>query len=129
MKFLTPYTDHLLSLLRLMTGLLFLQHGMTKYLGFPVSSYSGVAPLSLIGLAGMVELAGGALVTVGLFTRPAAFLCSGTMAVGYFMEHLPRNFFPLLNGGELAVLYCFVFLFLAAAGGGRFSVDALRAKG
>lgn len=129
MNFLTPHSDRFLSLLRLMTGLLFLQHGTTKFLHFPVTQYSGVEPLSLIGAVGMVELVGGILVTVGLFTRPVAFVCSGTMAAAYFMEHLPKGFFPILNWGELAALYCFVFLYLAAAGGGRWSIDALRARG
>ncbi len=128
MKFLNPFKDHLYSLLRLMTGLLFLQHGTTKFLSFPVTKYSGVDPFSLIGAAGMVELVGGALVAVGLFTRPAAFVCSGTMAVAYFHEHFPISFFPILNWGELAVLYCFAFLYIAAAGGGKWSLDALRSR-
>ncbi|MCY1705456.1 DoxX family protein [Pannonibacter sp. SL95] len=125
MNFLSGHTSSLLSALRLMSGLLFLQHGTTKYLSLPPSDFSGVAPLSLPGIAGMIELATGLLIAVGLFTRPAAFLASGTMAAAYFLAHAPQNFYPILNGGELAVLYCFVFLYLAAAGGGRFSVDAL----
>ncbi|MFN7169431.1 MAG: DoxX family protein [Pannonibacter sp.] len=125
MNFLSGHTNSLLSALRLMSGLLFLQHGTTKYLSLPPSDFSGVAPLSLPGIAGMIELATGLLIAVGLFTRPAAFLASGTMAAAYFLAHAPQNFYPILNGGELAVLYCFVFLYLAAAGGGRFSVDAL----
>ena len=128
MKVLKPYTDDLLSLLRVMAGLLFLQHGATKLLGYPVSSYTGVKIASMVGAAGVVELVGGALLVIGLFTRPAAFIMSGTMAVGYFTVHYPQNFFPLLNGGELAVLYCFVFLYLAAAGGGKWSIDALRSQ-
>ena len=126
MKFLSRFSEFFYSLLRLMTGLLFLQHGTTKYLSFPVTKYSGVDPLSLIGMAGMVELVGGALVAVGLFTRPAAFICSGTMAVAYFHEHFPQSFFPILNWGELSVLYCFAFLYIAAAGGGKLSLDAFR---
>lgn len=125
MNFLSGHTSSLLSALRLMSGLLFLQHGTTKYLSLPPSDFSGVAPFSLPGIAGMIELATGLLIAVGLFTRPAAFLASGTMAAAYFLAHAPQNFYPILNGGELAVLYCFVFLYLAAAGGGRFSVDAL----
>lgn len=125
MNFLSGHTSSLLSALRLMSGLLFLQHGTTKYLSLPPSDFSGVAPLSLPGIAGMIELAAGLLIAVGLFTRPAAFLASGTMAAAYFLAHAPQNFYPILNGGELAALYCFVFLYLAAAGGGRFSVDAL----
>ena len=120
MKFLNPFKDHLYSLLRLMTGLLFLQHGTTKFLSFPVTKYSGVDPFSLVGAA--------ALVAIGLFTRPAAFICSGTMAVAYFHEHFPVSFFPILNWGELAALYCFAFLYIAAAGGGKWSIDALRSR-
>ena len=129
MKFLNRFKDDIYSLLRLMTGLLFLQHGTTKYLSFPVTKYSGVDPTSLIGMAGMIELVGGALVAVGLFTRPAAFLCSGCMAVAYFHEHFPQSFFPILNWGELSALYCFVFFYIAAAGGGKWSIDAMRKGG
>lgn len=126
MKFLSRFSEFFYSLLRLMTGLLFLQHGTTKYLSFPVTKYSGVDPFSLIGMAGMVELVGGALVAVGLFTRPAAFFCSGTMAVAYFHEHFPQSFFPILNWGELSALYCFAFLYISSAGGGKLSLDAFR---
>ena len=126
MTFLNPFKDHLLSVLRVVTGLLFLQHGTTKYLSFPVSDMSGANPLSMSGAAGLIELVGGVLIVAGLFTRPVAFILSGTMAVAYFYAHFPRGFFPLLNGGELSALYCFVFLFLAAAGGGALSIDRLR---
>ena len=128
MNFLKPYNAHLLSVLRIVSGLLFLQHGTTKYLGIPASKMTGVAPLSMSGAAGLIELVGGVLVVIGLFTRPVAFLLSGTMAVAYFYAHFPKGFFPLLNGGELATLYCFVFLFIAAAGGGVWSVDQIRAR-
>lgn len=128
MGFLKPYTAQLLSILRVMSGLLFLQHGTTKYLSFPVTKMSGVAPLSMSGAAGLIELVGGFLIVIGLFTRPVAFLLSGTMAVAYFYAHFPRGFFPILNGGELSALYCFVFLYIAAAGGGAWSVDRLRAR-
>ncbi|MDA7949574.1 MAG: DoxX family protein [Hyphomicrobiaceae bacterium] len=111
-----------------MTCLLFLQHGTTKYLSFPVSKFTGVAPLSLSGIAGMLELVGGVLIVIGLFTRPAAFVLSGLMAAAYFIAHAPQGFFPLLNCGELAALSCFVFLCLAARGGGPWSVDAMREK-
>jgi putative oxidoreductase len=114
---------HLLSLLRVMTGLLFLQHGTAKILGFPPSDFAGGPLLSMTGISGMFELVGGALIAVGLFTRPVAFILSGMMAVAYFMVHAPQNFYPLLNGGELAVLYCFVFFYLSAAGGGPWSLD------
>ena len=126
MEFLQPYTAQLLSTVRIMTGLLFLQHGTTKYLSFPASPMNNASPLTMGGAAGLIELIGGVLIVIGLFTRPVAFILSGTMAVAYFYVHSPRGFFPLLNGGELAVLYCFVFLFIAAAGGGAWSVDRLR---
>lgn len=128
MTFLKPYSEQLLSVLRVMSGLLFLQHGTTKYLSLPATKMSGASPLTLIGAAGVIELVAGVLIVIGLFTRPAAFIASGTMAAAYFLAHLPRGFFPLLNGGELAALYCFVFLFLAAAGGGTWSVDAMRQR-
>jgi putative oxidoreductase len=120
----TAWAPRFLSLLRIMTGLLFLQHGTTKILGFPPSDMSGGGiSFTLGGLSGLFELIGGALIVVGLFTRPVAFILSGMMAVAYFMVHAPQNFFPLLNGGEPAILYCFVFLYLSAAGGGAWSLD------
>lgn len=128
MTFLRPYTAQFLSVLRIMAGLLFLQHGTTKYLNYPVSQFNDASPLSLGGAAGIVELVGGALLVLGLFTRPVAFVMSGTMAVAYFYVHAPQDVFPLLNNGELAALYCFVFLFLAAAGGGAWSVDRMRGR-
>lgn len=128
MKLLEPWTAQLLSVLRFMSGLLLLQHGTTKYLSFPQTQMSGASPLTMGGFAGVLELVGGALLVIGLFTRPVAFILSGTMAVAYFYAHAPRAFFPLLNGGELAVLYCFVFLYLAAAGGGPWSVDQMRKR-
>jgi len=128
LKFLAPHTSKLLSLLRIVSGLLFLQHGTTKYLSLPVTAASGVSPASMSGAAGLIELVGGALLVIGLFTRPVAFVLSGTMAVGYFYAHFPKGFYPILNGGELAALYCFVFLYLAAAGGGGLSIDRLRSR-
>ncbi len=119
---LSPYLH---SVLRLMAGLLFLQHGTTKFFGFPNSQFSGTPLMSLDGAAGAIELVCGFLIAVGLLTRPAAFLASGTMAAAYFIAHFPKSFFPLVNGGDEAVLFCFVFLFLSAAGGGPLSVDAL----
>lgn len=127
MDFLKPYTSQLHSVLRIMAGLLFLQHGTSKYLYFPETQLSGVSPFTMGGAAGLIELVGGVLLVLGLFTRPAAFIMSGTMAVAYFYAHAPRDFFPILNGGELAALYCFVFLYLAAAGGGAWSLDRVRA--
>jgi putative oxidoreductase len=122
------WTGRVLSLIRIMAGLLFLQHGLSKYFGFPGPRPTGFEFMSLSGLAGTIEFVGGALVTVGLFTRVAAFIMSGEMAVAYFMAHAPRGFFPYLNGGSLAVLYCFVFLYLAFAGGGAWSLDRLLRK-
>lgn len=129
MNFLKPYSDQLLSVLRIMSGLLFLQHGTTKYLSFPVTKMSGASPMTMSGAAGLIELVGGVLLAIGLFTRPVAFILSGTMAVAYFYAHYPRGFFPIINAGELAVLYCFVFLYLAAAGGGAWSIDRMRSRG
>lgn len=126
MNFLKPYTSQLRGVLRIMSGLLFLQHGTTKYLHFPETQMSGASPLTMSGIAGLIELVGGALLVLGLFTRPAALIMSGTMAVAYFYAHAPRGFFPILNGGELSALYCFVFLYLAAAGPGSWSVDRIR---
>lgn len=116
-----------LSVLRIMSGLLLLQHGTAKVLEFPyIEKMANVAPTSPGGIAGFLELFGGALLVLGLFTRPVAFIMSGLMAFAYFMAHAKHSFFPIINEGELAVLYCFVFLFLAAAGAGPWSVDAWR---
>ncbi len=118
-----------LSLLRFVAGLCFLEHGTAKLFGFPlVPSYPhGHLPPLLLS-AGLIEFVGGALVCLGLLTRPAAFLMSGEMAIGYFMDHAPKSVFPLLNGGLGAVLYCFIFLYLAVAGGGPVSLDRLIAS-
>ncbi len=123
MDFLLPYRPQLLSLLRIMTGLLILQHGTGKYLNFPVGPMNNASPLTAGGAAGLFELLGGLLLVLGLYTRLAAFVLSGTMAVAYFYAHAPRGFFPILNQGELPALYCFVLLYLAAAGGGQWSLD------
>jgi putative oxidoreductase len=117
------------ALLRIVTGYLFLLHGSAKLLGFPhVPSFDHLSLASLIGVAGLLELVGGALVLIGLFVRPVAFILSGEMAVGYFMAHATKGnpLLPILNGGDGAVLYCFIFLFLAAAGAGVWSLDAAR---
>lgn len=129
MDFLKPYKPQLLSVLRIMSALLLLQHGTTKYLNFPASPMNNASPLTMGGAAGLLELIGGSLLVIGLFTRPVAFILSGMTAVAYFYAHAPRGFFPLLNGGELAALYCFVFLYIAAAGGGSWSVDRARSEG
>lgn len=128
MVFFASYRPILLSALRIMSGLLLLQHGTTKFLGFPQSQMSGISPFTMPGIAGLMELIGGVLLVLGLFTRVTAFLLSGMLAVAYFYAHAPGGFYPLLNGGELAVLYCFVFLYLAAAGGGPLSLDHLRGR-
>jgi putative oxidoreductase len=114
-----------LSVLRIVTGLMIIQHGMGKIVGFPAfPAYANVTPLSLLGAAGFIELIGGALLILGLLTRPAAFILSGEMAVAYFMVHAPRSFYPLVNGGTLAIMYCFACLYLSTAGAGPWSVDA-----
>jgi putative oxidoreductase len=106
-----------------MTGLLFLEHGTQKLFGFPPAAHAGPALISLIGVQGVIEVVGGVLIVLGLFTRPVAFILAGDMAVAYFMSHAPRSFFPALNGGDAAILYCFVFLLFAAAGGGPWAVS------
>ncbi len=125
--FMTPYASQAHALLRIVAGLLFLCHGASKLFGFPAPA-PAEAPPFVIWVAGSIELVGGALVTIGLYTRWAAFLCSGLMAAAYWMAHGTRSLFPLTNGGELAALYCFVFLFLAAHGAGIWSVDASRGE-
>jgi len=116
---------HFLSLLRLMAGLLLLEFGTMKILGFPPSDFANVPMFSLYWCAGVIELVGGALVAVGLFTRCAAFVLSGEMAFAYFIEHAPHGFYPALNAGLPAVLFCFVFIYLSAAGGGPWSLDRI----
>lgn len=123
------WAPRVLSVLRIMSGLLLLQHGTGKLLKFP----AGAVPanfnlMSMPGYAGIIELVCGILLVIGLFSRCAAFIASGMTAVAYFMVHAPQGFFPILNRGELAVLYCFVFLYLAFAGPGPWSIDAARRK-
>jgi len=123
------WQPRVLSLLRIMTGLLFLQYGMGE--AAEISCRAGVQgcdAVSLYGLAGTLELVGGALMILGLFTRPVAFILAGEMAFAYFLGHAPRGFLPILNGGNLAILFCFVFFYLSFAGAGPWSVDALRKK-
>ena len=122
MGFLSPYSAPILGLVRIVTGLLFLEHGTTKYFNFPTGDMH--PPItSLVGAAGIIELVAGALITIGLFSRCAAFVASGTMAVAYFVAHFPRSIFPVQNGGDAAILFCFIFLYLAAAGPGKFAVN------
>jgi len=129
-NFCQTWSPRLLSVLRVMTALMFLQHGTAKLLGFPhVAMFDNLQLMSLLGAAGALEIGGGLLMLIGLFTRPVAFILAGFMAVAYFMAHAPQGFYPLLNQGELAVLYCFVFLYFSVAGGGSWSVDAARRAG
>ena len=123
------WTPRALSVLRIITGLLIIQHGMGKILGFPAfPAYANVQPLSLIGAAGFIELIGGALLILGLFTQPVAFILAGEMAFAYFIGHFPKGYHPLLNAGTLAALYCFTCLYLSTAGAGPWSLDASMKK-
>ena len=118
------WAPYLQAILRIMTGLLILEHGTGKLLSFPViPGIDQILPHGLLIFTGAVELIGGALLVVGFLTRPAAVILSGFMAAAYFMAHFPMSFFPAINFGEPAVLYCFIFLFLAAAGPGRWAID------
>jgi putative oxidoreductase len=122
------WAPYLLSILRIVTAFLFIQYGSTKLLGLPapVMPGGGTAPLtSLAGIAGALELVGGALLLVGLFTRPVAFLLAGEMAVAYFKGHAPQGFWPILNNGAPTVFFCFVWLYISSAGPGPWSIDAL----
>ncbi|EJL89209.1 putative membrane protein [Polaromonas sp. CF318] len=124
-------TSRALSVLRIVSAYLLIQHGSAKLLGFPhVAYFDNLQLMSMLGAAGILELFGGALLLLGLFTRPVAFVLSGLLAFAYFIGHASKGFVlsPMLNGGESAVLFCFVFLFLAAAGGGAWGLDALRAS-
>jgi len=127
--FAQSWAPRMLSVLRIMSGLLVLQHGTGKLLKFPAGAVPPTFNLnSMPGYAGFIELVCGILLVIGLFTRPAAFLVSGMAAVAYFYAHAPQGFFPILNRGELIALYCFVFLYIAAAGPGPWSIDAQRRK-
>jgi putative oxidoreductase len=131
MKIDPKLVSYALGLLRIVSGYLLIQHGTAKLFGFPhVAYFDNLQVLSLIGVAGILEVIGGALLIVGLFTRPTAFVMSGLLAFAYFLGHASKGFFflPMLNQGELAVTWCFLFLYFAAAGGGAFSLDGLRRK-
>jgi putative oxidoreductase len=121
--FVNTWSRRVLSVLRIVAGFMFMSHGMQKVLGFPAPQRAPFHLFSLTGFAGALELIGGMLLLLGLFSRPVAFILSGEMAFAYFLAHAPRGFWPLINHGELAALYCFLFLYLAAAGGGAWSVD------
>src|SRR5579859_6048293 len=124
---LAARSSQMLAVLRIVTALCFMEHGSQKLLGFPTAPATGMpAMLTLSWFAGCLELFGGFLVLIGFQTRAAAFLLSGEMAVGYWMVHAPRGFYPALNGGDAAVLFCFIFLYLAFVGPGAWSIDARR---
>jgi putative oxidoreductase len=123
----SSWSGRALSILRIVAGLIFLSHGATKLLGYPPSPVPlpPIPLLSLYGIAGMLEIVGGLAIVLGLLTRPIAFVLCGEMAVAYFMSHAPKSFFPTVNNGEPAVLFCFIFFYLMFAGAGAWSVDAL----
>jgi putative oxidoreductase len=119
----------MLAVLRIMAALLFMEHGSMKQFHFPAAQPGAPDPLPMmLMIAALIEVVGGALLVLGLFTRPVAFICAGEMAVAYFIAHGSQSFWPALNGGDAAILFCFVFLYLAAAGGGAWSVDGMRGK-
>lgn len=121
------WSPYALGLLRVITALLFLAHGVQKFWGFPAPSASGIVqPFTIFWFGGMLELLGGLFLMVGFLTRPTAFVVSGMMAVAYWMFHFPKNIFPILNGGDASILYCFIFLYLVFAGPGAWSIDGLR---
>jgi putative oxidoreductase len=120
----SEWEPRVLSILRIVVGLLFFEHGLAKLTGFPTANMHPEM-FQLLWFAGVVETVGGLLLTLGLFTRVVAFIMSGEMAVAYFYSHQPRNFFPLLNGGDAAILYCFIFFYIFVVGGGSWSLDRL----
>jgi putative oxidoreductase len=124
-QFMAPFERHTYAAMRIVAGLLFLFHGSQKLLNWPVDAMAGLPPF-VTYVAGPIELIGGILVMIGLLTRWAAFLCSGLMAAAYWMAHGTHGLYPMLNGGELAVLYCFVFLHISARGAGIWSIDSMR---
>jgi putative oxidoreductase len=123
------WAPRMLSVLRIMAALLFMEHGLMKLFHFPAAQPGAPDPLpTMLMIAAWIEAAGGALLVLGLFTRPVAFICSGEMAIAYFIGHATRGFWPALNMGDAAILFCFVFLYLAFAGGGAWSIDAMRRR-
>jgi putative oxidoreductase len=127
LPWLSRWQPVLLALLRIVTGLLFVEHATSKFFAFPVPFPVHPLPPMLMA-AGVIELVAGVLITIGLFTRLAAFIASGEMAIGYFMMHFPQGFWPVVNKGEAAILFCFVFLYLASAGPGAWSIDEARTR-
>jgi putative oxidoreductase len=127
-SFYATWAPRMLAILRIVTALLFIEHGTQKLFGFPPSPNPGPALFSLSGLQAVIELVGGFLLLIGLYSRAVAFILAGDMAVAYFMAHAPRSFFPVLNGGDATILYCFVFLYLSVAGGGAWSLDDVRRR-
>jgi putative oxidoreductase len=124
MGFLDKYTSEILGITRIISGLLFLAHGTAKIFNFPArEGWSGYDPMTMGGAAGAIELVAGTMIILGFYSRPAAFLSSGTMAVAYWYAHAPQNFYPLLNRGDAAILFCFLFLYIAAAGPGAFAIN------
>ncbi|MFO1017364.1 MAG: DoxX family protein [Hyphomonadaceae bacterium] len=124
---LDKFSAPLLSILRIVSALLFIEHGTTKLLGFPPTEMFATSPepMTLMWFAGILEFGGGVLLALGLFTRPVAFILSGMMAVAYWMAHATQSFYPVQNGGDAAILFCFIFLYIAAAGGGPWSADRI----
>ncbi len=127
-KLETVWAPHVLSILRIVTGLIFLAHGSAKLLGFPPTSNPMPAVMTLSWFAGLLELVGGPLLVLGLFTRPVAFILSGEMAFAYWMAHAPQSIYPLVNRGDAAILYCFIFFYLVFAGPGPWSLDRLLSR-
>jgi putative oxidoreductase len=123
MERLNKFSPEALSIMRIIVGLLFVEHGSAALLGFPATDHPAPGFLTLIWVQRILELGGGFLMVIGLFTRPVAFILAGDMAVAYFMVHAPKSFFPMINGGDAAILYCFVYLFFFVSGPGRWSVD------
>ena len=122
----TVWAPRLLGVLRVVAAILFMEHGAQKLLGFPPTERPMPELLTLMWFAGVLELVGGFFILIGLFTRPIAFVLAGEMAFAYWMAHAPKSIYPALNGGDAAILYCFIFLYLVAAGPGAFSVDESR---
>lgn len=125
---LSRYQPQALSVLRIVTALLFIAHGTQKLFGFPAAEWGPTNLMSLMGVAGILEVFGGLAILVGFMTRPVAFVLSGLMAAAYWMAHAPQNPFPVNNGGDAAILFCFAFLYMVFAGPGAWSVDAMRGK-